>query len=87
MELIIGYLIFAVATAIAVHLYLISPVIREALSNLDKDDMLNRHQGLTHIVFFITNTIIAPVMLIIYLSESKTQQFKVNLLKALTSKN
>lgn len=86
MELIIGYLTFAIATAIAVHMYLISPVIREALSNLDRDDMLHRHKNLTHIVFFITNIIIAPVMLVIYLSESKTEQFKINLLKALTSK-
>ena len=73
--MLIIYLIFCIATAIASHIFLFTPVL-ESVEIIDgKENNLIEYRWLTNIVLFLFGLIFAPILFGIYLSTSATNTF------------
>lgn len=69
LELLMGYLAFALATGFVSWLYLFWPCVRAA-QDLGIDNEITQSPKLTSVVWFILNTIVAPVTFFIVLIPS-----------------
>lgn len=86
MGLIEYYIIFALTTGIACWFVFYWPVMQEARAE-GIDNVTTQNPMLSSVVYIIISTIIAPVLIIPFLSNSRAEQFKEGLRKSIFEKD
>lgn len=80
MELILGYVLFALTTATACLISLHIPVVKMLQQLENPPDVVRGTNGiLMYVVLFVTAALAAPPMLIIYLVPQYSERFKQSL--------
>jgi len=86
MGLIEYYLIFALATAIACWYEFFWPLLSEA-RKIGVDNEFTKYPVMSSLIYVIISTIIAPVLIVPFLSTEKSQRFKNGLKKSIFEQN
>lgn len=86
MGLIEYYIIFALTTGISCWFVFYWPVMREAKA-LGIENVTTQNPLLSSIVYIVISTIIAPVLIIPFLSNKRSEQFKEGLRKGIFEKD
>ena len=81
------YLIFCLATAITSYLFLVSEPLKAAILFLDMSDPLVQHPFLTGAVALLMLILVAPVLVVVLLSNKLSDIFRDTLYDTLTCKN
>lgn len=82
MELIAYYIIFCLATSITCCLMFYWPVIVEA-RQLNIDNEFTRYPVLSTVIYLVITTIVAPLLFLPLVSETKAELFKKGLRKSI----
>lgn len=82
MEVIGWYFLFALSTAIAAHLELIIPVMRE-LEDYNSQDSIVEYKYVSYFTFGVLNTLIAPLVFLCCVVPSMGQRFRIALVDVL----